>query len=95
MKLGYAVYMDKEYIATAELYEGNPPVTSRTPINTGTAGNAPTQGKVAFPPVPEITLRDRSVCLSYAKDLVVAKIIEPEQLYAAAEKMLGWLAKSS
>ena len=36
VKLGYAIYMNKEYIATAELFDGNPPAEKQVaPITAG------------------------------------------------------------
>ena len=36
VKLGYAVYMNKEYVHTAELFDGKPPVEKQTkPITAG------------------------------------------------------------
>jgi len=76
VKIGYASYMNKEYIASAE----------QTGTHTMTHNVIP---KKTITPTQDT--KDRSVAISYAKDLVIGGIIELKDIVAYADKFLGYI----
>jgi len=80
IKIGWASYMNKEYIASAE--------------QTGTHVVIPVSTSTEIPKKSETPLqntKDRAVSISYAKDLVVGGIIDLKDLTIYADKFLNYI----
>ena len=92
IKLGYAVYMNKEYVHTAELYDGSPsdapekpPVKRESPV----VQKAKEMGTV----IDSFDKKDRSMAIAYAKDLCCAGMIELSQISEYGDKFLDYITK--
>jgi hypothetical protein len=81
VKIGYATYMDKEYIASAEPTDESPLVEA-----------AKAMGATVIPEKPHNT-KDRAVAIAYAKDLAAAGKIELKDMTAYADKFLEYMNK--
>ncbi len=79
IKLGYAVYMNKEYVHTAELFDGKPPVEKRIePITAGVEKPIPQSPQSKSSPVKDQSdSKSRAFALSYAKDWAIALLNSP------------------
>ena len=86
VKLFWAEYMHKKFVARAER-ETSPVSPSAEKIV-----SSETKHQIA-PQERGISLKDKSICLSYAKDLLCNGVIEREELYRCAEEMVDWLNK--
>ena len=87
LKVGFAVYMNKEYIHTAELFDGKPPEEKQVePITTKAEPLSPNVAPLVKPPS-----KNASFALSYSKDLAVAGKIEPDKILSYAEVFVRWL----
>jgi len=89
VKLGYAVYMNKEYIATAE-QTGTHTISEEGHL----VKAAKDMGAKVISEKPVIhDSRNRSMSIAYAKDLVVAGKIELKDMSAYADKFLEYINK--
>ena len=83
VKVGYAVYMQKEYIASAEQTGTNIPEVEKIKE----AG-----AKVASVSISKTdNVKNRAVALSYAKDAWIAGKIEKDALYKSADYFLQYI----
>jgi len=89
VKLGYAIYMNKEYIATAELYDGQPakpkplaPQAKSTPVKAD-----------KWDEKDGITRKsiERQTSLNAAVELAKVGIIKPDQVLPSAKKFEEYL----
>ena len=80
VKVGYAVYMQKEYIASAEQTGTHIPEVKRVEE----AG-----AKVARVSISDV--KNRAVALSYAKDAWIAGKIEKDAIYKCADYFLQYI----
>ena len=80
VKVGYAVYMQKEYIASAEQTGKHIPEVEKIEQ----AG-----GKVAKVSISDV--KNRAVALSYAKDAWIAGKIEKDAIYKCADYFLQYI----
>ncbi len=98
-EVGYATYMNRDYIATAKLVDiGSQPVTRKTmpatkqtetpPESTTLAEEAVKLGATRIPTGDD---RIRSMAISYAKDLVVAGKIELKDIKACADRFVAYI----
>ncbi len=99
VKLSYAEYMNKEYVAKAEYFDGKPsehksnaPETIRRPENTQTGTKTQTNGK------NDGFNGGRGYALRYAVDIAVAKVTAgkdttPKETLDTADQFLAWLNK--
>jgi hypothetical protein len=88
VKLGYASYMNKEYIATAEQTG-----THTLPEEGHLVKAAKAMGAVPVNETPKSSVKDRAVAISYAKDLAIAGKIELKDMSAYADKFLEYMNK--
>jgi hypothetical protein len=102
VKLKFAAYMGKEYIAGAELVKDNlPPPAKPQAMPTSVQSNS----TPVKPPTPTLTqvaqemnrqvdsneIKNRAVALAYAKDLVVGGKIVLEDVEVTADKFLKYI----
>ncbi len=102
VKIGYASYMNKEYIAIAEQigeHKALPPPTT-PPLNTEPLKPSPVAPLIPHsePPLVDFgvtnTVKDtrlRSMALSYAKDMAVAGKIDLKTIRQLADEFLGYI----
>jgi hypothetical protein len=82
VKIGYAVYMNKEYIATAE----------QTGTHTEPQSPLVAEAVKMGAKVTNVTnTKDRAVALSYAKDAWIAGKIDKEKIYNCADFFLKYI----
>ena len=99
VKLGYAVYMNKEYISTAELYDGQPADPAPKATTTGKGAGSPNKpsqpamGKDDWAEKDRITRKsiERQTSLNAAVELAKVGIIKPDQVLPSARKFEEYL----
>jgi hypothetical protein len=89
VKLGWSSYMNKEYIASAE-QTGTHTIPKRV---VSTNVESPQKSETSSATVLHKTddIRNRSVAVSYSKDLVVSGIIDLKEIFTYADKFLNYI----
>ncbi len=92
IELGYASYMDREYIAVAHPFEGQIP-KEQEPKEPPKEHVAKAAKQADTDWAKKDTERNRSMCISYAKDLAVADKIEVSAIVEFADIYLHYIEK--
>ena len=89
VKLGWSSYMNKEYIASAE-QTGTHTIPKVSPV-TESPKNSETPSATVLHKLSSDDIRNRSVAVSYSKDLVVSGIIDLKEIFTYADKFLNYI----
>ena len=95
VKVGYAVYKDREYIATAEQTGKHqaPPQAPQSKSTPPKEENGLVEQAKKLGGVRVDDQKSRSMAVAYAKDLVCADKIELKELTTYADKFLQYMVK--